>query len=782
MQQRFCRSVWKHEERHVTTLTTLTTIAVAVLLVLCFAVVLVSVASADIVGRDYTREGGVVTYNGTLRTAGSSDGYDTEPNQILVFKGEKIYFENKMYEHQGIKVSGPYDADGDSKNSKPSPLIKAGDPWDCTKNSNYYKVWENETPDIGGWFGVRGHSFSSELEKEEVQEDEIFTLKMEENNKMEGVMKLSIKKDDYLITNLSGKYIDEIEIWYVDETNFSRYGDDRHKGVGVSFDKNGSLLFDTTELNMKEGSYKIFLEDTATEEEEYKVITITKIYLDVELDEEEVVKGEDIVIKITSSFYGKDVNVTVGDLDPKTFLPLDEDGKIMVTISTDEVACGKHKVKVEVCSTTDDEETEKKTKYVRVKEGEASLEEISEEATVGDIISLKGTSDFGDFTAFVIEDVFKGEARISSDDEFEWDWDTEGELDGYHGIDVFILSGHAPFSDDEQVGEDWQRENGVDISASIFLLLPGFSMTVQKNIAEGDDVVISGTAKGTDHVYVIVMNHKGEVMFPYSENQNEIKATTTPVKEGEWEENIGELDSGRYTVIALYEGKDGMTDAIDDLGKRNAKWVAGDESKTLEQRMAILMDAITSAGSDDLFEKADFSVHAPKVILEEPKTVVEIGDEITVKAETNIREGAKAFVSLSQNSSIIKKNSTEVKNGSVTASIDTSGLQPGKYNVAVDISGRASAEKEVTLVEKKEVVEEGKEEIAQNESVTEPGPALEAAEEANETVGEGEFLNETGEGGEEVQKKIPVHVCDLVIAVVVASAILAVARHRRGRR
>jgi len=85
-------------------------------------------------------------------------------------------------------------------------------------------------------------------------------------------------------------------------------------------------------------------------------------------------------------------------------------------------------------------------------------------------------------------------------------------------------------------------------------------------------------------------------------------------------------------------------------------------------------------------------------------------------------------------------------------------------------------------VEKKEVVEEGKEEIAQNESVTEPGPALEAVEEANETVGEGEFLNETGEGGGEVQKKIPVHVCDLVIAVAVASAILAVARRRRGRR
>jgi len=134
----------------------------------------------------------------------------------------------------------------------------------------------------------------------------------------------------------------------------------------------------------------------------------------------------------------------------------------------------------------------------------------------------------------------------------------------------------------------------------------------------------------------------------------------------------------------------------------------------------------------------------------------------------------EAFVSLLFNSSVMDETTVVVASGSVTASINTSGLQPGRYNVAVDVSGRASDEKEVVLVEK------GKEPIPKNESLTEP--ALEAVEEANETVGEGEFLNETGEGGEEVQKKIPVHVCDLVIAVVVASAILAVARRRRGRR
>ena len=741
----------------------LMTFVMMALLLLSITLVLVSVARADIADiRTFTREGGVVTYNDTL----DSGGYEKETIKVLVFEGEKIYFVNAATGPEDIIVTGPYEDDGDTEpGCKDYPLVEANTSWDCSEDDDYFSVTEAADRSIGGWFGADDHSFTLELEKEEVRERENFTLTMKKNNKMGGVMKLTIKdEDEFLITNVSGTYINEIPIRYDNETKFTGY--DGHEDVGISF-KNGTLVFDTVGLNMKEGEYIIILEDFATEVEKKEDIKIKKIFLDVEL-EDEVVKGDDIVIKITSSFYGENVDVTVGDFYSGTSLPLDEDGKIKVTIptgTTEDVECGKHKVTVEVCG-----ETEKVTKYVTVKKGEASLEELPEDATVGDIIPLEGTSDFGDFAVFVIEDVFKGEARISADDEFEWDWDTDGELDGYHGIEVFILSGHAPFSDDEQVGEDWQRENGVDMSTGILLLLPEFSMTVSKNIAEGDDAVISGEATGTDHVYVIVMNYKGEVMFPAAGIAN-----ATAVKDEEWEENIGELDCGRYVVIALYEGKDGRTDAI----KKDGKWAAGDESKTLEQRVAILEDKLTSAGSDDLFEKAYFTVSAPKVRLEVPGTV-EIGDAISVKAETNIREGKKAFISLSFNSSIIKKSSVLVKNGgSVDASINTSGLRllPGKYNVAVDISGRASDEKEVILVEKKEQEregEEGKESILQNESVTEP----KAVAEANESVGEGSGeMNESQEGGEQ-ERKIPVNVWDLLIAVVVAISISIAAKRK----
>ncbi|MCD6455733.1 MAG: hypothetical protein J7K81_02935 [Methanophagales archaeon] len=517
-------------------------------------------------------------------------------------------------------------------------------------------------------------------------------------------------------------------------------------------------------MKKDEWEYTIILEDYATEADDDVEIEVKKRYLEVECEEEEVVKGDDIVIIIDSSFFEKKVNITVEgiyDEDKPLERKLDKDGKKKVMISTESVDYGTHKITVEVCGTK-----EKETRYVTIMKGVASIEKVPEEASVGDIVFIKGKTDFGDFAVFLVDDEFKGEARIrekKGEKVFEWDWDTDGELDGYHGIEVFIVSEHANFSIDEQVSEDWQRKKGVDASVGIFLLPPEFSMTVSKNITEGDEAVISGEATGTDHVYVIVFNYKGEVMFPEAGI-----AKTTAAEDEEWEENIGELDSGRYTVITLYEGKDGVTDAI-----KGGKWAAGDESKTLEQRVAILEDAMSSAGSDDQFGKANFAVSAPKIRLEVPETV-EIGDAITVKAETNIREGEKAFISLLFNSSFIKKTSVLVKSGSVDANINTSELQPGSYNVVVDISGRASDEKEVILVEKK--VQEGENEtIKQNESLTEPGPTPEAVVEANESVGEGE-MNESREAE---ARKIPVNVWDLLIAVIVAISISIAAKRKR---
>jgi hypothetical protein len=408
-----------------------------------------------------------------------------------------------------------------------------------------------------------------------------------------------------------------------------------------------------------------------------------------------------------------------------------------------------------------------------VKESVTSIE-VPGDAIVGDIVHIDGTSEYGDFAVFVIDDVFEGRLPIT-DDKFEWDWDTSGELDGNRRIEVFTLCELPPFSIGDYVSDDWQRDAGVDASASIILSIPSFNMTVPESIAVDDSIVINGTVTGADHVYIIVFNYKGEVVFPTSENANDVPATSTSVDEGEWSETIAKLDSGDYTVFALSECDDGVTEVI-----RDGSWVIGGECKTTEQRVAILKDEVTTAGSDDMYELAYFYVTLPKVRLTVPETV-KIGDAISVQVETNIEEDVEAFVSLLSNADIIDEVTVEVQNGRGDASFDTNELQPGKYVVtgsieeeAYDAVGVILVEAEVTDVvdEVMEVVEEGEEVeelISGNESVTVPETTVEAIEIVDERE-----LNESQEGQE-----TPVIAWDLLIAVIVAISISIVVRRRR---
>jgi hypothetical protein len=712
-----------------------------VVIAVVMAIVLIafsSTASAESYDRTYTEDGGVLWYKGEPESKPNS-----AENISVFYMGEKLRFRDKtLNKSVAATVSGPYQSDGDLEDDYADYAVPANESWDTEeKTKGYFKVVG--AGGGGGWFNLKTHSISVELvgEKEKVREKDEFSLRLKKNDRGHGVMKLTIEDDEgYSIEDVNEIDIYEALVGYAGK-DFLQYDEDNSSAVvtadgktveGISIEDN-RLVFHTSLLNMKEGKYKIKLEDNATEAVGNADIEVEEIYLEVECDGE-VVEGNDIVIIIKSSFYEEEAYVTAGDDWKKKTVTLDEEGKKKVKFSTEDATFGTHKVTVEVSGM-------KETKYITLKKGEASLEELPEDATVGDIITLNGTSNFGDFAVFVIDDVFKGKARIT-DDEFEWDWDTVGEFDEFRNVEVFIVN--ESFSE-ELVNEDWQREEGVDLSVGIFLLLPVFSMTVPVNVAEEDEVVIRGSAAGTDSVYVIVINYKGEVMFPANG-----LATATPVEEGTWEETIGELDSGRYTVISVHKGKDDTTETI-----KEGTWAVGGEGKTLKQRVAILDDAISTAGSDDMYEKAYFTISAPTVSLK-ALGAVEIGDTIIVKAETNIRDGERVFVSLSQSPGAKDKTTVVVENGSVNTSINTSGLLPGSYNLTVDISGRASDEMAVILVEKVVEEEESEEGTADNESVTVP----EDAGEVNESVG-----NETREG---IGRILPVNAHDLLIAVVTA--------------
>ena len=733
-------------------------IAFAAVITVAMAIVLIaftSLVSASAVERTYDGVGGVLTYEGELPRDANK-----ESKSIPVYEGEEIRFTNQAGDYVDVIVSGAYEGDADKRSGCMDYPVKANKSWDSSgvKTGYFFKVVEKGTePEIGCWFSLEKQTFRLKLEKDKVQEKESFDLSLKTNNKKQGVMELTIEdKDGYSIMNDNAQDIYEVLVHYTGREFDSDPVDAEGKPVcGIVHDAEGKLVFNTSQLNMNAGKYEIILKDHATEVKEDVDIKVEKIYLEVECDEA-VLKGKDIVIVIESSFYEEEVNVTVGRFYNKS-LTFDEEGKKKVKIPTDDLDYGRYKVTVEAHGMWD-------TRYVTIKKCETSIE-VQDDAIVGDIVHIDGTSESGDSAIFVIDDVFEGEATIT-DDKFKWDWDTSGELDGYRGIEVFIFSDSAknPFSIGDPVSDDWQREEGVDASASIILFTPTFSMTVSESIAKGDPLVINGTATGTDHVYIIVFNYKGKVMYPPGVPGNDVPATRTPVDDSVWTETIDKLNSGAYVVFALSEGEDGVTEAVD------GKWVIGGECKTMEQRVTILMDEVTTAGSDDLYELAYFAVTMPRVRLTVQETV-KIGDPISVKVETNVKDGVAAFVSLLSNADIINEITVKVQNGRADASFNTNALQPGKYVVTGSIKGEAYTEVGVIL-EKAEVmeVEEESEEveelILQNESET-------RVETIESRAGESE-LNESPKGQE-----TPVITWDLLIAVIVAISISIVERRRR---
>jgi hypothetical protein len=714
--------------KNVITFAAVITVAMAIVLI-AFS----SLASADAVERTYDRVGGVLTYEGTFPKRAND-----ESKSIPVYVGEEIRFTNQAGASVDVIVSGAYEGDADKRSGCMDYPVKANKSWDSSgmRTGYFFKVFEEGTePEIGCWFSLEKQTFGLKLEKNKVQEKESFYLSLKTNNKEQGMMELTIEdKDGYSIMNDNSQDIYEVLVHYTGREFDADPVDAEGKHVcGIVHDADGKLIFNTSQLDMNAGKYKIILKDHATEVKEDVDIKVEKIYLEVACDET-VLKGKDIVIVIESSFYEEEVNVTVGRFYNKS-LTFDEEGKKKVKIPTDDLDYGRYKVTVKAHDMWD-------TRYVTIKKCETSIE-VQDDAIVGDIVHIDGSSESGDSAIFVIDDVFKGEATIT-EDIFKWSWDTSGELDGYRGIEVFILSDSAknPFSIGDSVSDDWQREEGVDASASIILFTPTFSMTVSESIAKGDPLVINGTASGTDHVYIIVFNYKGKVMYPPGVPGNDVPATRTPVDEGEWTETIDKLDSGDYVVFALNEGEDGVTEAI-----RDGKWVIGGEWKT--------------------------SVTMPRVRLTVQETV-KIGDPISVKVDTNVKDAVAAFVSLLSNTEIIDEITVKVQNGRGDASFNTNALQPGKYVVTGSIKGEAYTEVGVILekAEVMEVVEESEEveeSILQNESETEPETTVEAIE---SSAGERE-LNESPEGQE-----TPLITWDLLIAVIVAISISIVVRRR----
>jgi hypothetical protein len=215
---------------------------------------------------------------------------------------------------------------------------------------------------------------------------------------------------------------------------------------------------------------------------------------------------------------------------------------------------------------------------------------------------------------------------------------------------------------------------------------------------------------------------------------------------------------------------DGSTYAIWD-----GAWAAGGTGKTQTQRRDILVHALAAPGSDDLFVLASVRVESPYARLTLPERAA-LDEELIITAETNLKAEEKATVSLlSEPGTIITTVATRVENGSIQASLNTSGLQPRSYTVRVEIGGRAAAEAELRLVVPGERGGEEEEAVPQQGSAAELSAGAESVEQGAEeraTVSANVSPNATEESQEQERTlKMPRARYDVLFALVLGGAI-----------
>ena len=498
--------------------------------------------------------------------------------------------------------------------------------------------------------------------------------------------------------------------------------------------------------DMDTGEYRVVIKtdkescnllDVSSPEYEFRLCSEE---LSIEAVEEEVVKGEDIVIKIRGNpraYYYLTVTGVDTDEPPEikmagdvkklsgeeviskdapnlaAWIKTGSDGIADVKISTEYADERTYTIHVyDTPMTEDNKELTEEIEFVKDSEIVDSKDdddvdvEVTEievtfdtpsTAVIGEVVIIKGAISAGDKVYIVIEDadkVFK--EAVDENNEFEVKWKTEGLVPGTYTIDVFI--------DPKFVTKDnWDKVKtyeGKDEDGKTSIRLVGGALKAtqpRKVIAEGDDYTIEGTATGVNNVDIILIGPKGYARGaakPSIENGLKVIASSVD-KNDEFNEDItmtGGLDTGMWLALVLSPGRDGeyagFTESV-GAGEIEAEMFGDIRGKDQAQILSIIQDCtIDRAGSDDLLVLLTFELEPAYVRFNQVETVT-VGEPLYVSGTTNRESDTLITISTFAGPMDLPVGIAEVdwptpEEGVFEATIDTTGVKPGIYTLEAD--------------------------------------------------------------------------------------------------
>jgi hypothetical protein len=310
---------------------------------------------------------------------------------------------------------------------------------------------------------------------------------------------------------------------------------------------------------------------------------------------------------------------------------------------------------------------------------------------IGERVTIKGTANTGDTVTVAVDDevVQKLDAIVIDENgEFEEEIDTSSYA-APAGLQIPGLVKIKAYIDREEGMGDIHSTEKDDGSTKVFMVRGWLTASLSTDSVDlGDEFTISGTAKGSRHVDILIVAPKGYsgTNIEYSScKEMYIGPTGVSVTDDRFLKKIEVgryVDTGRYLVVVLTKGsnewygsgRDWCTieDALCDYSLK---------TRTQDEMLAVFDDILEL--SDDLIWVGYVTVGEQETLTLNPIADVVIGDTLVVTGESSRSDGTRIWITVRGRYFEIVPQAAYVTDNTFNATFDTTGAPPGVYAVQV---------------------------------------------------------------------------------------------------
>ena len=310
---------------------------------------------------------------------------------------------------------------------------------------------------------------------------------------------------------------------------------------------------------------------------------------------------------------------------------------------------------------------------------------------IGERVTIKGTANTGDTVTIAVDDeVVQKLYQIVIDEngEFEVEIDTGADdapaafqIPGLVKLKAYIdydgWTGTIPL---------YEKDDG---STTVFMVRGWLTAELSTDTVElGDDLTITGVAKGSKSVDILIVAPKGYSGTNIEDSTNNkmyIGSTSVTTSDDSFYKKItvdDNVDTGRYLVVVLTKGSNEWYGSGRDwttIEKALSDYSL--KTRTQDEMLAVFDDILEL--SDDLIWVGYVTVGEEETLTLNPIADVVTGDLLEVTGESSMKEGTIIWITVKGRYFEIVPQAAYVMDNTFNATFDTTGAPPGVYTVQV---------------------------------------------------------------------------------------------------